>query len=234
MSCRVVVVGKAEADRAKVAAALFGEGVEKIAVEYEDGRDLELNLSQPQDAAGSESPAGADSVYVQAVSVSEESVAGADIANATAPVFVFPVKADDQQWKDVPEAAMAGLDEIAKNGGSVLQYEGEDASRQNHNALAAAYVRVLEAREAATAAERAVGDNASADEAQRAANEVPKNPALLPPNQYLEESVMPVLTEGLARLAAVRPSNPVQWLAVYLLQNDPKTAPILEPEDAGK
>jgi len=41
----------------------------------------------------------------------------------------------------------------------------------------------------------------------------------LPIRSYLDQTVVPVLLQGLAELAKERPSNPVEWLGNYLLKN---------------
>ena len=43
-----------------------------------------------------------------------------------------------------------------------------------------------------------------------------------PVRQYLEASVVPTLMAGLAVLVKERPENPVEFLAHYLLVNDPQ------------
>merc|ERR1712100_513335 len=41
----------------------------------------------------------------------------------------------------------------------------------------------------------------------------------MPSRQYLDQTVMPLLYNGLERLVEERPPNPVDWLATYLLKN---------------
>lgn len=41
----------------------------------------------------------------------------------------------------------------------------------------------------------------------------------LPIRAYLDQTVVPVLLQGLAELAKERPANPVEWLGNYLLKN---------------
>lgn len=43
----------------------------------------------------------------------------------------------------------------------------------------------------------------------------------LPIRAYLDETVVPLLLEGLAMLVKVRPDDPVDFLAQYLIQNNP-------------
>lgn len=41
----------------------------------------------------------------------------------------------------------------------------------------------------------------------------------MPSRQYLDETVMPLLTLGMERLVEERPPNPVDWLATFLLKS---------------
>eukprot|EP00216_Chloropicon_sp_CCMP2111_P002907 CAMPEP_0198234332 /NCGR_PEP_ID=MMETSP1446-20131203/374_1 /TAXON_ID=1461542 ORGANISM="Unidentified sp, Strain CCMP2111" /NCGR_SAMPLE_ID=MMETSP1446 /ASSEMBLY_ACC=CAM_ASM_001112 /LENGTH=128 /DNA_ID=CAMNT_0043915097 /DNA_START=119 /DNA_END=505 /DNA_ORIENTATION=+ len=44
----------------------------------------------------------------------------------------------------------------------------------------------------------------------------------LPIRQYLESTVVSLLVNGLTQLVKVRPDDPVEYLAAYLLKNNPK------------
>jgi len=44
----------------------------------------------------------------------------------------------------------------------------------------------------------------------------------LPLRQYLDQTVVPLLLEGLQALSTERPANPVEYLAAYLLKNNPQ------------
>jgi len=44
----------------------------------------------------------------------------------------------------------------------------------------------------------------------------------LPIRAYLDQTVVPILLDGLSELTKERPPNPIQWLASYLLRNDPQ------------
>ncbi|KAJ1625916.1 hypothetical protein T492DRAFT_1036118 [Pavlovales sp. CCMP2436] len=46
----------------------------------------------------------------------------------------------------------------------------------------------------------------------------------LPVRSYIDATVTPLLIQALLALGKERPSNPVDWLAAYLLQNDPARA----------
>ena len=44
----------------------------------------------------------------------------------------------------------------------------------------------------------------------------------LPIRQYLETAVVPILLQGMQALVKERPNNPVEFLAAYLLKNNPQ------------
>ena len=46
-----------------------------------------------------------------------------------------------------------------------------------------------------------------------------EKPQALPVRAYLDQTVVPVLLQGLAELAKERPANPIEWLGNYLLKN---------------
>ena len=43
----------------------------------------------------------------------------------------------------------------------------------------------------------------------------------LPIRQYLENTMVALLVQGLTQLVRVRPEDPVEWLAAFLLKNNP-------------
>lgn len=49
-----------------------------------------------------------------------------------------------------------------------------------------------------------------------------KNFQALPIRAYLDQTVVPILLDGMSELVKERPQNPVEWLAAYLLRNDPQ------------
>jgi len=49
--------------------------------------------------------------------------------------------------------------------------------------------------------------------------------------EYLEQKVNPTLVRGLTALCKAKPDAPVSWLADWLLENNPATPNVLEPED---
>jgi protein dpy-30 len=46
----------------------------------------------------------------------------------------------------------------------------------------------------------------------------------LPTRAYLDQTVVPVLLQGLAAMVQERPPNPIEWLAAYLLNHNPAHA----------
>ena len=48
------------------------------------------------------------------------------------------------------------------------------------------------------------------------------NHQALPVRAYLDQTVVPLLLDGMSELAKVRPDNPVEWLAAYLLRHNPQ------------
>lgn len=44
----------------------------------------------------------------------------------------------------------------------------------------------------------------------------------LPVRAYLDTTVVPILLDGMSALVKERPPNPVEWLAAYLIKNNPQ------------
>ena len=63
--------------------------------------------------------------------------------------------------------------------------------------------------------------NAAAAAAAVAADKQ-KNFQALPIRAYLDQTVVPILLDGMSELVKERPANPVEWLAAYLLRHDPQ------------
>mmetsp|Transcript_45588 Transcript_45588/g.116618 ORF Transcript_45588/g.116618 Transcript_45588/m.116618 type:complete len:106 (+) Transcript_45588:112-429(+) len=51
----------------------------------------------------------------------------------------------------------------------------------------------------------------------------------LPIRQYLESTVVPILLQGMQALVKERPANPVEYLAGYLLKNNPQKSGAPKP-----
>ncbi|CAM9192868.1 unnamed protein product [Ascophyllum nodosum] len=47
----------------------------------------------------------------------------------------------------------------------------------------------------------------------------------LPIRAYLDQTVVPILLDGMSALVKERPPNPVEWLGNYLLVHNPQSAP---------
>ena len=74
------------------------------------------------------------------------------------------------------------------------------------------------------AADGAGMDNADAgQDAEKAAADVQSKlqQQALPIRAYLDQTVVPILLQGLSALVKERPPNPVEYLANYLLKNNP-------------
>mmetsp|Transcript_40577 Transcript_40577/g.101942 ORF Transcript_40577/g.101942 Transcript_40577/m.101942 type:complete len:102 (+) Transcript_40577:101-406(+) len=83
---------------------------------------------------------------------------------------------------------------------------------------------------------QAYADPAQGAAAERLAEEIRPAPAAqdLPLRQYMDSLVVPTLLPGLNALAEERPENPVEWLAYYLLKNNPKGKASSPGGDAAK
>ncbi len=46
----------------------------------------------------------------------------------------------------------------------------------------------------------------------------------LPIRSYLDQTVVPLLLDGMSALVKERPPNPVEWLATYLLKHNPQNS----------
>mmetsp|Transcript_17162 Transcript_17162/g.16488 ORF Transcript_17162/g.16488 Transcript_17162/m.16488 type:complete len:101 (+) Transcript_17162:77-379(+) len=68
---------------------------------------------------------------------------------------------------------------------------------------------------------------ANLKEAQDAENDLEQaqdklNLQALPIRAYLDQTVVPLLLDGMSALVKERPPNPIEWLAAYLLKHDPQ------------
>ena len=63
----------------------------------------------------------------------------------------------------------------------------------------------------------------NADEALQNAQDK-LNLQALPIRAYLDQTVVPLLLDGMSALVKERPPNPVEWLATYLLKHNPQNA----------
>ena len=53
----------------------------------------------------------------------------------------------------------------------------------------------------------------------------------LPIRAYLDQTVVPILLDGMSALVKERPPNPIEWLAAYLIRNNPQGASEKQPQD---
>ncbi|XP_064483715.1 protein dpy-30 homolog [Ornithodoros turicata] len=94
---------------------------------------------------------------------------------------------------------------------------------EDHNNAAKSQV-VEDAQVAAENVAAVVSENSQADK-ENIGVSVPKKPKLeadfqaLSTRQYLDQTVVPILLQALSTLAKERPSNPIEYLANYLLRN---------------
>ena len=44
----------------------------------------------------------------------------------------------------------------------------------------------------------------------------------LPIRAYLDQTVVPILLDGMSALVKERPPNPIEWLATYLMKHNPQ------------
>merc|ERR1719203_1897708 len=56
----------------------------------------------------------------------------------------------------------------------------------------------------------------------------------LPVRRYLDQTIVPILLAGMTELIKDRPTDPIEYLAHYLLNNNPNRPKIQEPEEASK
>lgn len=59
-------------------------------------------------------------------------------------------------------------------------------------------------------------------EADLEATQEKLNLQALPIRAYLDQTVVPLLLDGMSALVKERPPNPVEWLAAYLLKHNPQ------------
>ena len=75
--------------------------------------------------------------------------------------------------------------------------------------------------EADAAAPDAAEDSKAAANAAKAVQEK-MNVQSLPIRAYLDQTVVPILLQGMSQLVKERPPNPIEYLATYLIKNNPQ------------
>ncbi|OQS05728.1 hypothetical protein THRCLA_20547 [Thraustotheca clavata] len=68
-------------------------------------------------------------------------------------------------------------------------------------------------------------DSSEAKNAEKAADQPPAaklDVQALPIRAYLDQTVVPILLQGMSALVKERPPNPIEWLAAYLIKNNPQ------------
>ena len=72
-----------------------------------------------------------------------------------------------------------------------------------------------------SAAPDAAEDSKAAANAAKAVQEK-MNVQSLPIRAYLDQTVVPILLQGMSQLVKERPPNPIEYLATYLIKNNPQ------------
>lgn len=65
-------------------------------------------------------------------------------------------------------------------------------------------------------------EQAAAAAAAAQAEQDKVNVQSLPIRAYLDQTVVPILLDGMSQLVQERPGNPIEWLAAYLIKNNPQ------------
>lgn len=80
------------------------------------------------------------------------------------------------------------------------------------------------AAEEAPAAKQAAAADEEVKAADAAAESAPPKTDVqtLPIRAYLDQTVVPILLQGMSALVRERPPNPIEWLAAYLIKNNPQ------------
>lgn len=66
------------------------------------------------------------------------------------------------------------------------------------------------------------GDTTGGDVPAQATKKTKVDLASLPTRAYLDQTIVPILLQGMSVLAKERPPNPIEYLATYLLKNKDK------------
>mmetsp|Transcript_15582 Transcript_15582/g.27052 ORF Transcript_15582/g.27052 Transcript_15582/m.27052 type:complete len:181 (+) Transcript_15582:41-583(+) len=134
--------------------------------------------------------------------------------------------AQQQQKQQPPPAAPVGMPPAAP--GPVGQRPAPVPSQQQQQQPNEQQVKAAQPAAPTTAAPSAPAPVPSAAAQQ-------PNPQLqsLPIRAYLDQTVVPILLDGMSELVKERPANPIEYLASYLLRHDPSRAGAPAPSSGG-
>ena len=121
-----------------------------------------------------------------------------------------------------PAAAPAPTEEataVAESEPAAEQPEAAPSSGENAASSAAQPAPTQSTTSSAAVQPAAAPSNTAA---AAVAADKQKNFQALPIRAYLDQTVVPILLDGMSELVKERPPNPVEWLAAYLLRNDPQ------------
>lgn len=96
----------------------------------------------------------------------------------------------------------------------VADEETADSKRADDGESAAAAADVKESGD----------DESQAKSAEKASEQAQTKVEVqgLPIRAYLDQTVVPILLQGMSALVKERPANPIEWLAAYLTKNNPQ------------
>ena len=118
-----------------------------------------------------------------------------------------------------PEAASAE-NSGSENASSAAAPEGSVTSQPKEEPASQPAAAPQQPAPAAAPVQQPVSVQPTAAQAAAAAQK--KNMEALPIRAYLDQTVVPILLDGMSELVKERPTNPVEWLAAYLLRHDPQ------------
>jgi len=96
----------------------------------------------------------------------------------------------------------------------------EVTANPTENAVVEAEKKEGEPNESANAVDEAAEGKSAEKAAMAVQNKM--NVQSLPIRAYLDQTVVPILLQGMSQLVKERPPNPVEYLGTYLLKNNPQ------------
>lgn len=136
-------------------------------------------------------------------------------------MYKLEKEATSGEEKPATDSAPVASEEPAKvDGGENNSVAGEQQQTENKQPAAAnggfgvdaSVEKLIENQEAPS----------SGDVAQQATKKTKVDLASLPTRAYLDQTIVPILLQGMSVLAKERPPNPIEYLASYLLKNKDK------------